>query len=94
MNAGVIVRGVFDKDQYHSNSGTEYETLHNAGLDVWLDAQPTPDAPQSDHHRRAGGDHGSYNFSNNAEQYNDENTLIIHEPEDRYAVPDRISTDL
>ena len=79
-NAGVTVRGVFDKDQYHSNSGTEYETLHNAGLDVWLDANP-----RLMHHKVIIIDGqvvitGSYNFSNNAEQYNDENTLIIHDP--------------
>jgi phosphatidylserine/phosphatidylglycerophosphate/cardiolipin synthase-like enzyme len=80
-NAGLIVRGVFDKDQYHSNSGTEYETLHNAGLDVWLDANP-----RLMHHKVIIVDGqvvitGSYNFSNNAEQYNDENTLIIHDRE-------------
>ncbi len=79
-NAGVTVRGVFDKDQYHSNSGTEYETLHTAGLDVWLDANP-----RLMHHKVIIIDGkvvitGSYNFSNNAEQYNDENTLIIHDP--------------
>ncbi len=79
--AGVTVRGVFDKDQYHSNSGTEYDTVHNAGLDVWLDANP-----RLMHHKVIIIDGqvvitGSYNFSNNAEQYNDENTLIIHNPE-------------
>jgi phosphatidylserine/phosphatidylglycerophosphate/cardiolipin synthase-like enzyme len=77
--AGVSVRGVFDKDQYTSNSGTEYETLHNAGLDVWLDANP-----RLMHHKVIIIDGqvvitGSYNFSNNAEQYNDENTLIIND---------------
>jgi phosphatidylserine/phosphatidylglycerophosphate/cardiolipin synthase-like enzyme len=79
-NAGVTVRGVFDRDQYHSNSGTEYETLHTAGLDVGLDANP-----RLMHHKVIIIDGkvvitGSYNFSNNAEQYNDENTLIIHDP--------------
>ncbi len=78
--AGVSVRGVFDKDQYTSNSGTEYETLHNAGLDVWLDANP-----RLMHHKVIIIDGqvvitGSYNFSNNAEHYNDENTLIINDP--------------
>ncbi len=76
--SGVIVRGVFDKDQYHSNSGTEFDTLTNAGLDVWLDGNP-----RLMHHKVIIIDGqvvitGSYNFSNNAEQYNDENTLIIH----------------
>jgi phosphatidylserine/phosphatidylglycerophosphate/cardiolipin synthase-like enzyme len=77
--AGVTVRGVFDKDQYHSNSGTEFDTLTNAGMDVWLDGNP-----RLMHHKVIIIDGqvvitGSYNFSNNAEQYNDENTLIIHD---------------
>ena len=77
--AGVTVRGVFDKDQYHSNSGTEFDTLSNAGLDVWLDGNP-----RLMHHKVIIIDGqvvvtGSYNFSNNAEHNNDENTLIIHD---------------
>ncbi len=76
--AGVTIRGVFDKDQYHSNSGTEFDTLSNAGLDVWLDGNP-----RLMHHKVIIIDGqvvvtGSYNFSNNAEHNNDENTLIIH----------------
>jgi phosphatidylserine/phosphatidylglycerophosphate/cardiolipin synthase-like enzyme len=77
-NAGVTVRGVFDKDQYHSNAGTEFDTLHSAGIDVWLDGNP-----RLMHHKVIIVDQqvvitGSYNFSNNAEHFNDENTLIIH----------------
>ncbi len=77
-NAGVTVQGVFDKDQYHSNAGTEYDNLHDAGLDVWLDGNP-----RLMHHKVIIIDKkivitGSYNFSNNAEHSNDENTLIIH----------------
>ena len=76
--AGVSVRGVFDKDQYHSNAGTEFDTLHNAGVDVWLDGNS-----RLMHHKVIIIDEqvvitGSYNFSNNAEHTNDENTLIIH----------------
>jgi phosphatidylserine/phosphatidylglycerophosphate/cardiolipin synthase-like enzyme len=76
--AGVIVQGVFDKDQYRSNSGTEYDNLRNAGVEVYLDANP-----QLMHHKVILIDQqmiitGSYNFSNNAEYNNDENTLIIH----------------
>lgn len=76
--AGVNVRGVFDKDQYHSNEGTEFDTLHTAGIDVWLDGNP-----RLMHHKVIIIDKqvvitGSYNFSNNAERNNDENTLIIH----------------
>jgi phosphatidylserine/phosphatidylglycerophosphate/cardiolipin synthase-like enzyme len=79
--AGVSVRGVFDKDQYRSNSGSEYETLKVAELDVWLDANP-----RLMHHKVIVIDGqlvitGSYNFSDNAEHSNDENTLIIHNPE-------------
>lgn len=78
---GVTVSGIFDKDQYHSNSGTEYDTLLNAGLDVRLDGNP-----RLMHHKVIIIDEqvvitGSYNFSNNAEQSNDENTLIIHNPD-------------
>jgi phosphatidylserine/phosphatidylglycerophosphate/cardiolipin synthase-like enzyme len=79
--AGVTVTGVFDKDQYHSNAGPEYDTLHSAGLDVWLDGNP-----RLMHHKVIIIDGsvvitGSYNFSNNAEHSNDENTLIIHNPD-------------
>ncbi len=75
---GVTVSGVLDKDQYHSNSGTEYNTLSNAGLDVRLDGNS-----RLMHHKVLIIDRqivitGSYNFSNNAEHNNDENTLIIH----------------
>jgi phosphatidylserine/phosphatidylglycerophosphate/cardiolipin synthase-like enzyme len=76
--AGVTVQGVFDKDQYRSNSGTEYDNLRKAGVEVYLDANP-----QLMHHKVIIIDQqvvitGSYNFSNNAEYNNDENTLIIH----------------
>lgn len=79
--SGVNVKGVFDKDQYHSNSGTEFDNLHNAGIDVNLDGNP-----RLMHHKVIIIDQqivitGSYNFSNNAEHNNDENTLIIHNHE-------------
>ena len=79
--SGVTVRGVFDKDQYHSNQGTEFDNLLNAGMDVSLDGNP-----RLMHHKVIIIDEqivitGSYNFSNNAEENNDENTLIIHNPE-------------
>jgi phosphatidylserine/phosphatidylglycerophosphate/cardiolipin synthase-like enzyme len=77
-NSGVTVRGVFDEDQYHSNSGTEFDTLLDAGIDVRLDGNP-----RLMHHKVLIIDRqivitGSYNFSNNAEHNNNENTLIIH----------------
>jgi len=76
--AGVTVRGVFDEIQYHSNSSTEFDTLINAGIGVRLDGNP-----RLMHHKVIIIDQqvvitGSYNFSNNAEHNNDENTLIIH----------------
>ena len=76
--SGVSVLGVFDEDQYHSNAGTEFDTLKNAGIDVRLDGNP-----RLMHNKVIIIDHqvvitGSYNFSNNAEHNNDENTLIIH----------------
>lgn len=76
--SGVTVTGVFDEDQYHSNAGTEFDALINAGIDVRLDGNP-----RLMHHKVIIIDHqtvitGSYNFSNNAEHKNDENTLIIH----------------
>lgn len=79
--AGVEVRGVFDEDQYKSNSGTEFEALAEAGVDVRLDGNT-----HLMHHKVIIIDGqkvitGSYNFSNNAEYNNDENTLIIHNPD-------------
>lgn len=76
--AGVKVEGVFDEDQYHSNEGTEFDRLKNAGLDVRLDGNP-----RLMHHKVIIIDGkvviaGSYNFSGNAEHNNDENSLIIH----------------
>lgn len=76
--SGVSVRVVFDKDQYHSNSGTEFDNLRNVGIDARLDGNP-----RLMHHKVIIIDQqivitGSYNFSNNAERTNDENTLIIH----------------
>jgi phosphatidylserine/phosphatidylglycerophosphate/cardiolipin synthase-like enzyme len=75
---GVTVRGVFDKDQYHSNAGTEFDRLASTGIDVRLDGNE-----RLMHHKFIIIDEkivitGSYNFSNNAEHNNDENTLIIH----------------
>lgn len=79
--SGLTVIGVFDKDQYHSNSGTEFDNLRNAGIQVNLDGNP-----RLMHNKVIIIDQqiviiGSYNFSNNAEHNNDENTLIIHNPD-------------
>ncbi|HOV98207.1 MAG TPA: phospholipase D-like domain-containing protein [Bacteroidota bacterium] len=81
---GVKVRGVFDNK---TDSGCEYDSLVARGLDVHLKANLTGLL----HHKYAiidanGNDEnkyvitGSHNWSNNAENNNDENTLIIKSP--------------
>ena len=80
-HAGVTIGGVFETDQYLSNIGTEFDNLKNAGIDVRQDGNPL-----LMHHKVIIIDGqivitGSYNFSENAEHNNDENTLIIHNPD-------------
>lgn len=79
--AGVEVAGVFDESQAGQNQGSEFERLKGAGLEVRLDGNPG-----SMHHKVMILDGrvvvtGSYNFSNNAETRNDENLLVIEDPE-------------
>jgi phosphatidylserine/phosphatidylglycerophosphate/cardiolipin synthase-like enzyme len=78
---GVSVAGVFEESQYRSNTGTEYDNLRTAGLDVRLDGNP-----HDMHHKVIIIDEqivitGSYNFSASAEERNDENVLIIFNPQ-------------
>jgi phosphatidylserine/phosphatidylglycerophosphate/cardiolipin synthase-like enzyme len=78
---GVKVAGVMEKRQVQSNTGSDYETLRDAGLDVRLDGNPN-----NMHHKVLIIDGrilvtGSYNFSRSAEERNDENSLVIHDPE-------------
>jgi phosphatidylserine/phosphatidylglycerophosphate/cardiolipin synthase-like enzyme len=78
--AGIPVSGVFEAEQVQSNQGSEYDNLRTAGLDVRKDGNP-----QNMHHKTLIIDDeivltGSYNFSYNAENNNDENVLIIHDP--------------
>ena len=80
-NAGGTVAGVFEESQYHSNTGTEFDNLLAAGLDVRLDGNE-----RNMHHKVFIIDGeivitGSYNFSRSAEERNDENTLIIYNSE-------------
>ena len=77
---GVDVKGVFDESQYYSNIGTEFDRLYHADLDVRLDGNPN-----FMHNKVMIIDEsivitGSYNFSASAEESNDENTIIIHNP--------------
>ncbi len=79
--AGVRVRGVMDADQMRTNRGTEYDRFRAAGLDVRLDGEHG-----LMHHKVMIIDRqvvvlGSYNFTASAEKSNDENVLVIHNPE-------------
>lgn len=72
---GVRVRGVFESRQESEYS--EYKVLRKAGMDVRLDGNP-----RTMHHKVFVIDGlvtitGSYNFSKNAAEENDENILII-----------------
>ncbi len=71
------MRGVLETQQV-SNQGGEYERFRQAGLDVRLDG-----LEGQMHHKVIIVDGatvitGSYNFTNSAERYNEENVLIIH----------------
>jgi len=84
MNAAaddIMTRGVMDADQVQSNIGGEFDAFRRAGLDVRLDGL----AGQM-HHKVIVLDGkivvtGSYNFSASAEERNDENLLVIHDPQ-------------
>lgn len=80
VRSGVVLKGVFDRSQFHSNVGSEWERLTQAGADVRLDGNP-----DKMHHKIMIIDQrivvtGSYNFTDSAERSNDENILIIHDP--------------
>jgi phosphatidylserine/phosphatidylglycerophosphate/cardiolipin synthase-like enzyme len=78
--ADVTVAGVMDDEQVRSNEGTEFDPFRQADLDVRLDG-----IDGLLHHKVFIVDEkivvmGSYNFSQNAEERNDENLLIIYDP--------------
>ena len=76
-DAGLSVRGVLDEDQGASNIGSELTMFRAEDLDVRLDGNP------GQMHEKVfvvDGEMvvlGSYNFSRNANETNDENVLII-----------------
>jgi len=77
-DAGLDIKGVMDKEQVASNTGTEYDPFKQAGLDVRIDGN---DGQM--HHKVFIVDEkivvmGSYNFSRSAEERNDENIVIIY----------------
>jgi phosphatidylserine/phosphatidylglycerophosphate/cardiolipin synthase-like enzyme len=78
--ADVEVAGVMDDEQVRSNQGTEFDPFRQANLDVRIDG-----IDGLMHHKVFIIDQqivvlGSYNFSQNAEERNDENLLIIYDP--------------
>ncbi len=77
--AGVKVRGVFERTGSETQY-SEYGRMRKQGLDVWQDGNP-----YLMHHKVFILDDrtvifGSYNFSQNADEENDENLLVIDEP--------------
>jgi phosphatidylserine/phosphatidylglycerophosphate/cardiolipin synthase-like enzyme len=76
---GVTVRGVVETSQSQA-TGSETPRLRQAGVDIRLDGNP-----ENMHHKVIILDGitvilGSYNFTRSAEEKNDENVLIIHDP--------------
>jgi phosphatidylserine/phosphatidylglycerophosphate/cardiolipin synthase-like enzyme len=79
--AGVEIAGVMEARQVESNTGSDYDRLRVAGIDVRLDGNP-----DNMHHKVLIIDGqtvvtGSFNFSRSAEERNDENTLVLRDPE-------------
>lgn len=75
---GVTVAGVMDTEQVNSNVGTEFDAFNQAGLDVYRD-----NIDGQMHHKVMIVDEsivifGSYNFTNSAEERNDETLLVIY----------------
>jgi len=80
MKAGVQVRGLFEARNVNNDSCRD-DYLRERGAEIHLDTNP-----YSMHHKVILVDGatvitGSYNFSRNAETQNDENVLIIHDPQ-------------
>jgi len=76
---GVTVKGVFEKSQ--NSNYTEYYPFKNAGIDVRWDGNK-----YNLHHKVFIIDNstvvtGSFNPTSNGDERNDENVLIIHDPE-------------
>jgi phosphatidylserine/phosphatidylglycerophosphate/cardiolipin synthase-like enzyme len=78
---GVTVNGLMDAENAISDTGSDYRLMVAAGIPVVLDKDPG-----RMHHKVLIIDSaivafGSYNFTASAEKRNDENLLIIHDPE-------------
>ena len=75
---GLEIHGVMDDEQIRSNQGTEFDPFRQAELDVLIDG-----IDGQMHHKVFIIDEkivvlGSYNFSQAAEERNDENLLIVY----------------
>ena len=79
--AGVMVQGVFEKQQIAAGNDGAWKTLRGAGLDVHLDGNPYNMHSKVFIVDRQVVVTGSYNFSQSADRSNDENVLIIHNAE-------------
>lgn len=80
QDRGVIIQGVFEK-RNAGNIASKDELLKHAGMDVRWDGNP-----KTMHHKVMIFDEhivlmGSYNFTERAEKQNDENVIIIDNPE-------------
>ena len=76
--AGLTVKGVMETEQVKSNQGTEYDPFLQAGVNVREDGNPG-----QMHHKVFIIDgkivaFGSYNYSQSAENNNDENVIIVY----------------
>ncbi len=79
LAAGVTVQGVFEK-RNAGGTGSEFDMLQQGGVDVWEDGNC-----YTMHHKVIIIDEqivitGSYNFTGRAEETNDENLVIIDDP--------------
>ena len=79
MQAGVRVRGVFEKRGANSPS-SKYKWLGEHGAAVQTDTNPANLHDKFLVVDSAAVATGSFNFSRNADEHNDENLLIIHNP--------------
>jgi len=79
IKSGVYVEGIMDQSQVLSNTGTEYDPFLQAAIKIY------PYATDGLMHNkviiidRKIVITGSYNFSRNAEETNDENVVVIHD---------------
>jgi phosphatidylserine/phosphatidylglycerophosphate/cardiolipin synthase-like enzyme len=79
MRDGVLVRGVFEKRGANSTA-SRYKTLAAQGATVRTDTNPANLHDKFLVVDAAAVATGSFNFSRNADERNDENLLIIHDP--------------